>query len=47
VPVLIGGGLRLFDVLPKSVKLEKTRTLESSGVTHLRYRIIKEKRQVL
>jgi dihydrofolate reductase len=41
VPVLIGGGLRLFDVLPKSVKLEKTRTLESSGVTHLRYRIMK------
>jgi dihydrofolate reductase len=41
VPVLIGGGLRLFDVLPKGVKLEKTRTLESSGVTHLRYRVVK------
>jgi dihydrofolate reductase len=41
VPVLIGGGLRLFNALPKSVKLEKTRTLESSGVTHLRYRVIK------
>lgn len=42
VPVLVGGGLRLFDVLPKSIKLEKTRTLESSGVTHLRYKIGKD-----
>jgi dihydrofolate reductase len=41
VPVLMGGGLRLFDLLPKRVKLEKTRTLESSGVTHLRYRVVK------
>jgi dihydrofolate reductase len=41
VPVLLGGGLRLFDVLPQSIKLEKTRTLESAGVTHLRYRVIK------
>jgi dihydrofolate reductase len=41
VPMLIGGGLRLFDVLPQKVKLEKTRTLESSGVTHLRYRVMK------
>jgi dihydrofolate reductase len=40
VPVLIGGGLRLFDALPETLKLEKTRTLESSGVTHLRYRLI-------
>jgi dihydrofolate reductase len=41
VPVLIGGGLRLFDVLPESIKLEKTRVLESSGVTHLRFRLVK------
>lgn len=41
VPVLIGGGLRLFDVLPESLELEKTRTLESSGVSHLRFRVIK------
>lgn len=40
-PVLIGGGLRLFDALPETLKLEKTRTLESSGVTHLRYRVVK------
>jgi dihydrofolate reductase len=41
VPLLMGGGLRLFDILPKSVKLEKTRVLESSGVTHLRYSVVK------
>ncbi len=41
VPVLMGGGLRLFDILPESMKLEKTRLLESAGVTHLRYNVIK------
>lgn len=35
-PVLIGEGIRLFDGLdPKGIRLEKTRTLESAGVTHL------------
>jgi dihydrofolate reductase len=43
VPVLIGQGVRLFDELTfQNVKLEKTRTLESTGVTHLRYRVIKK-----
>jgi dihydrofolate reductase len=40
VPVLMGGGLRLFDHLG-STKLEQTRVLESPGVTHLRYRVMK------
>ncbi len=41
-PVLIGEGIRLFDGLdPTGIKLEKTRTLESAGVTHLRYRIVR------
>jgi dihydrofolate reductase len=42
-PVLIGEGIRLFDTLPETIKLEKTRTLESSGVTHLTFRIVKNK----
>jgi dihydrofolate reductase len=41
-PVLIGEGIRLFDGLDaKGVKLEKTRTLESAGVTHLKFRVVR------
>src|SRR6476659_1242024 len=38
VPVLLGGGVRLFDDLPKPIALEQTRVIPSEGVTHLRYR---------
>jgi dihydrofolate reductase len=43
VPVLLGGGVRLFDDLDASrVKLETTRVIESpAGVTHLFYRAVK------
>jgi dihydrofolate reductase len=42
VPVIIGQGVRLFDALDaRDIKLEKTRTLESSGVTHLRFRVVR------
>jgi dihydrofolate reductase len=37
---LLGGGLRLFEGL-EAMNLERTRVLESPGVTHLRFRIIK------
>jgi dihydrofolate reductase len=41
VPVLLGGGRRLFDHSIDPVDLERTRTLEGErGVTHLRYRVI-------
>ena len=40
VSVLLGGGLRLFDGLERT-KLEQTRVLESPGVTHLQYRVVK------
>ena len=40
VPVLLGKGLRLFDQLGP-MELEQTRVLESSGVTHLRFRVVK------
>ncbi len=41
VPVLLGGGRRLFDDLdPEHIELERTRTLEGDGgVTHLHYRV--------
>jgi dihydrofolate reductase len=41
VPVLLGGGRRLFDGLgPEHVELERTRVLEGEGgVTHLHYRV--------
>ncbi|QQK74867.1 dihydrofolate reductase [Salicibibacter cibarius] len=42
VPVLLGSGIRLFDLSgDDSVRLEKTRVIESPDVTHLTFRIIK------
>ncbi|CAA9560379.1 MAG: Dihydrofolate reductase [uncultured Truepera sp.] len=42
VPVLFGGGLRLFDHLGgQRIELERTRVLESPGVTHLKFRVVK------
>jgi dihydrofolate reductase len=41
VPVLLGGGRRLFDGLaPEHIELQRTRVLEGeAGVTHLHYRV--------
>ena len=40
VPVLLGGGARLFDDLGgANVKLEQLRAVEAPGVTHLKYRV--------
>ena len=42
VPLLLGGGRRLFDhVGPGDVELERSRVIESPGVTHLRFRVVK------
>jgi len=42
VPILLGGGRRLFDhVGTADVELERTRVIESPGVTHLRFRVVK------
>ena len=41
VPVLLGGGVRLFENLgPDQRELECTRVVEAPGVTHLRYRVL-------
>jgi len=40
VPVLLGGGRRLFDSLgPDHIELELVRRVEGRDVTHLRYRV--------
>jgi dihydrofolate reductase len=39
VPVILGGGVRLLDDLPPSVKLEQKRVVEAPGVAHLFYAV--------
>jgi dihydrofolate reductase len=40
VPVLLGGGARLFENLGGAeVRLEQVRAVEAPGVTHLKYRV--------
>jgi dihydrofolate reductase len=42
VPVLLGGGVRLFDRLgPEPIELEATRVIHSPGVTHLRFEVVR------
>jgi dihydrofolate reductase len=39
VPVLLGEGRRLFDVLPSLIELEIVRVIDTPEATHLRYRV--------
>ena len=39
VPVLLGRGRRLFDVLPAEIELDIVRVIDSQDVTHIRYRV--------
>jgi dihydrofolate reductase len=39
IPVLFGGGRRLFEVLPSRVELEVVRVIDTPQATHLRYRV--------
>ena len=41
VPVLLGGGVRLFDHLGGPIALEKLAVVDGVDVTHLRYRVVK------
>ena len=41
VPILLGGGARLFAGVGQDVKLEPLRVVEAPGVTHLKYRVVK------
>jgi dihydrofolate reductase len=39
IPVLLGAGRRLFDVLPSLVELEIIRVVDTPAATHIRYRV--------
>src|SRR4026209_1739325 len=39
IPVLFGGGRRLFDVLPSRVAVEIVRVIDTPEATHIRYRV--------
>ncbi|MFC4858039.1 dihydrofolate reductase family protein [Actinophytocola glycyrrhizae] len=39
VPVLIGGGTRLFETLPAGIRLERISAVATPEATHLRYRV--------
>ena len=39
VPVLLGEGRRLFDVLPRLVELDVVRVIDTPEATHIRYRV--------
>jgi dihydrofolate reductase len=39
IPVLFGGGRRLFEVLPSRVELEIVRVIDTPQATHVRYRV--------
>lgn len=39
IPVLFGGGRRLFEVLPSRVELEIMRVIDTPQATHIRYRV--------
>ena len=39
IPVLFGGGRRLFEVLPSRVELEIVRVSDTPEATHIRYRV--------
>ena len=42
VPVVLGGGARVFDNLGDAeVQLEQVRAVEAPGVAHLKYRVVK------
>ncbi|WP_203700018.1 dihydrofolate reductase family protein [Asanoa iriomotensis] len=39
IPVLLGQGRRLFDVLPREIELEIARVTNTPEATHIRYRV--------
>jgi dihydrofolate reductase len=42
VPILLGGGIRLFEGLsPEGIELQKLSTIETPGATHFRFEVVK------
>jgi dihydrofolate reductase len=42
-PVLLGAGIRLFEHLGQSIELEKIKVVDAPDVTHLRFRVVRER----
>jgi dihydrofolate reductase len=40
-PILLGGGVRLFDALPDGIRLDKQSVHDGPLATHLRYRVVR------
>jgi dihydrofolate reductase len=40
VPLVLGGGARLFDGLGPDLELEQLQAIEAPGVTHLKHRVV-------
>ena len=40
IPMLFGGGRRLFDILPSRPELEIVRVIYKPGATYIRHRIL-------
>lgn len=41
IPVLFGGGRRLFDVLPSRIELKVVQVIDTPEATHIRYRVLR------
>jgi dihydrofolate reductase len=41
VPLILGGGARLFEGVGPELRLEQTRAVEAPGVTHVSYRVVR------
>ena len=42
IPVLFGGGVRLFEDLdPEGIELRRTSSIETPGATHFRFELVK------
>ena len=41
VPLVLGEGLSYFDGIARHVQLEGPEVIEGTGVTHLRYRVVR------
>jgi len=39
IPVLLGAGRRLFEMLPTRTELEIVRVIDTPAATHIRYRV--------
>jgi dihydrofolate reductase len=39
IPVLLGGGRRMFDVLHSEIELDVVRVIDTPEATHIRYRV--------